>query len=122
MNQLHHFSSLPVKASSIIGTDVVNDKGDSLGDIKEVVIDPSSGRVAYAVVAFGGFLSMGEKLFAIPFKRFHYDHENNKYVLNVTKEHLANAPGFDADKWPLMSDEKWNRSIYTYYDSAPFWE
>jgi sporulation protein YlmC with PRC-barrel domain len=122
MNQLHSFSSLPVKATSIIGTDVVNAKGDNLGDIKEVVIDPSTGRVAYAVVAFGGFLSMGEKLFAIPFNQFNYDHENNKYVLNVTKERLEKAPGFDADKWPLMSDEKWNRSIYKYYDSEPYWE
>ena len=65
MSQPHVFSHPPVKASSIIGTDVVNPNGDSLGDISEVVIDPRTGRVAYAVVSFGGFLSMGEKLFAI---------------------------------------------------------
>ena len=67
MIQLQTFSNELLKASSMIGTNVVSPKGDSLGDVKEVVIDPSIGRVAYAVVSFGGFLSIGEKLFAIPF-------------------------------------------------------
>jgi sporulation protein YlmC with PRC-barrel domain len=122
MTQVHHFSSSPTKASSIIGTDVVNAKGDNLGEIKEVVIDPETGRVAYAVVAFGGFLSMGEKLFAIPFSAFKFDQGDNKYVLNVTKERLEKAPGFDADAWPLMTDEKWNREVYKYYERPPYWE
>ena len=78
--QLQRFSNSPVKASSIIGTDVVDPQEKSLGDIKEIVIDPSSGRVAYAVVSFGGFLTMGEKLFAIPFSSFKYDMDNNHYV------------------------------------------
>lgn len=122
MNQLQAFSNSPVKASSIIGTDVVNPQGDNLGDIKEVVIDPRTGKVAYAVVSFGGFLSMGAKLFAIPFSAFQYDVKENEYVLDVTKERLAAAPGFDADHWPSMADEKWNRDVYTYYDRSPYWE
>ena len=122
MTQAHHFSSQPVKASSVIGTSIVNSKGEGLGDIKEVVIDPSSGRVAYAVVSFGGFLGMGEKLFAVPFSAFDYDVEDNKYVLNITKARLENAPGFDKDAWPLMTDETWNREIYAYYERTPFWE
>jgi len=122
MNQLQAFSNSPVKASSIIGTDVVNAKGDNLGDVKEVVIDPRTGRVAYAVVSFGGFLSMGEKLFAIPFSALDYDAEKNEYVLDVSKERLEAAPGFDADNWPAMSDEKWNRDVYKYYQRSPYWE
>ena len=70
MSELHKFSILPVHASSIIGTNVINPKGDSLGSIKDIVIDRRTGKVAYAVVSFGGFLSMGEKLFAIPFSAF----------------------------------------------------
>ena len=116
------FASSPVKASSIIGTNVVNPKGDSLGDIKEIVIDPRTGRVAYAVVSFGGFLSMGEKLFAIPFSSFKYDVSKNHYVLDVSKERLKEAPGFDSDHWPSMSDEKWNRDVYKYYERPPYWE
>ncbi len=122
MNQLHSFSNSPVKASSMIGTDVVNPKGDDLGDIKEVVIDPATGRVAYAVVSFGGFLGLGEKLFAIPYSAFEYDANQNEYVLDVTKEHLENAPGFDADNWPSMAEEKWNRDVYKYYGREPYWE
>jgi sporulation protein YlmC with PRC-barrel domain len=122
MTQLQAFSNSPVKASSIIGTDVVNPNGDNLGDVKEVVIDPHTGRVAYAVVSFGGFLSMGEKLFAIPFSALDYDAEKNEYMLDVSKERLEAAPGFDADHWPEMSDEKWNRDVYKYYQRSPYWE
>jgi len=122
MGSFQEFSNSPVKASTIIGTDVVNSKGENLGDIKEVVIDPSSGRVAYAVVAFGGFLSMGEKLFAIPFSSFKYDAATKDYVLDIAKERLEAAPGFDSDHWPSMSDEKWNRDVYKYYGRSPYWE
>lgn len=122
MSQLTMFSSSPVKASSIIGTNVFNPQGDSLGDIKEVVIDPHSGRVAYVVVSFGGFLSMGEKLFAIPFSAFRYNVSNNEYVLDVPKERLEKAPGFDSAHWPTMSEEKWNRDVYKYYGRSPYWE
>ena len=122
MSQLSMFSNSPVKASSIIGTKVVDPKAESLGDIKEIVIDPSTGRVAYVVVSFGGFLSMGEKLFAIPFSSFEYNLANNEYVLHVPKERLENAPGFDPEHWPSMSDEKWNRDVYKYYGRSPYWE
>ena len=122
MGSFQEFSSSPVKASTIIGTDVVNSKGENLGDIKEVVIDPSSGKVAYAVVAFGGFLGMGEKLFAIPFSSFKYDSTTSDYVLDIAKERLEAAPGFDADHWPSMTDEKWNRDVYKYYGRQPYWE
>jgi sporulation protein YlmC with PRC-barrel domain len=119
MSQLHVFSKSPVKASDVIGTSVVDPKDESLGEIKELVIDPSTGRVSYAVVSFGGFLSMGEKLFAIPFSTFKHNVTTNKYVLNVSKEHLKEAPGFDSSHWPTMSDEKWNRDIHEYYEGAP---
>jgi sporulation protein YlmC with PRC-barrel domain len=122
MSKLHEFSNSPVKASSIIGTKVVNPKDDSLGEIKELVIDPRTGRVAYAVVSFGGFLSMGKKLFAIPFSAFAYNVTKNEYILDVSKERLDAAPGFDPDHWPSMADEQWNRDVYSYYERPPYWE
>jgi sporulation protein YlmC with PRC-barrel domain len=122
MSHQHKFSNSPVKASSIIGSKVINPKGENLGDIKEIVIDPRTGRVAYAVVAFGGFLSMGEKLFAIPFSALDYSLQNSEYVLNVSKERLEAAPGFNPDHWPSMDDEKWNRDVYSYYERLPYWE
>lgn len=122
MSQPQTFSNSPVKASSIIGSNVVNPKHESLGDVKEMVIDPRTGKVAYAVVSFGGFLGMGEKLFAIPFSAFAYNPSENEYVLDVDKAKLKAAPGFDSDHWPVMTDEKWNRDTSGYYDRAPYWE
>lgn len=122
MSQPQTFLNSPLKASSIIGTNVVNPEDESLGDIKELVIDPRAGTVAYAVVSFGGFLSMGEKLFAIPFSALEYNAAQKEYVLDVDKEQLKAAPGFDPDHWPEMSDEKWNRDLSSYYDRAPYWE
>jgi len=122
MTQLSVFSHSPVKTSNVIGSDVVNSNGDSLGEIKEVVIDPRSGKVAYVVVSFGGFLGMGKKLFAVPFTAFDYNVTEKEYVLDVPKEQLKDAPGFDADHWPSMADEKWNRDVYKYYQRSPYWE
>ena len=122
MTQMQVFSNTPLKASSMIGTSVVSTSGDNLGDVKEVVIDPRSGKVAYAVISFGGFLGMGEKLFAVPFSALKYNAEKNEYALNVSKERLKTAPGFDPDHWPAMSDEKWNREIYKFYERSPYWE
>lgn len=122
MAALPAFSNSPVKASSIIGTNVVNAKNDKLGDIKEVVIDPRSGRVAYAVVSFGGFLGMCEKLFAVPFSAFSFNGAKTQYLLDIDKKRLESAPGFDPDHWPTMADEKWNRDVYKFYGRAPYWE
>lgn len=122
MSPLAMFSTSPVKASSIIGTKVVNPRGESLGEIKEIVIDPNIGRVAYVVVSFGGFLSLGEKLFAIPYSAFEYNVTNKEYVMNVPQERLKDAPGFDSSHWPAMSDEQWNRDVYSYYGRLPYWE
>jgi sporulation protein YlmC with PRC-barrel domain len=122
MSQLAMFSNSPVKASSVIGAKVVNPKGESLGDIKEMVIDPRSGRVAYVVVALVRSFVLGEKLFAIPFSAFDFNVTKNQYVLDVSRDRLIAAPGFDPEQWPTMSEEKWNREISTYYGRTPYWE
>jgi sporulation protein YlmC with PRC-barrel domain len=121
MSQLTMFSNAPVKASAIIGSGVFNPKGESLGEIKEIVIDPRIGKVAYVVVAFGGFLGLGEKLFAIPFSSFAYNVAGGHYVLEISPDRLKEAPGFDADHWPAMSDEKWNLEVHHFYGGSPYW-
>ena len=65
---------------------------------------------------------MGEKLFAIPFNAFKYDVKENEYVLDISKEKLQAAPGFDPEHWPSMTEEKWNRDVYKYYGHSPYWE
>jgi len=111
-----------IKGSTFIGADVENPQGQDLGDIKDVVIDRASGRIAYAVVSFGGFLGMGEKLFAVPWGAFTQPNANNdKFVLAVDKERLTNAPGFDQHNWPQMASREWVTSLYSYYNVPPYW-
>lgn len=122
MTQISEFSHSPVRAANIVGTKVGNPEGDSLGDIKEIAIDPRTGQIAYAVISFGGFLGMGEKLFAIPFSALKYNAIKGEYFLDVAKERLVAAPGFDADHWPSMADEQWHRDVHSYYERPPYWE
>ena len=104
-----------MSASTLLGNDVYNQKGDDLGGIKEIMLDMKSGRVGYAVLSFGSFLGMGEKLFAVPWAALTLDTENRRFVLNVEKERLKKAPGFDKDKWPDMADKAWAKAIHSYY-------
>jgi sporulation protein YlmC with PRC-barrel domain len=112
-----------VSASKIIGEAVINRQNEDLGKIHELVIDAQDGRLAYAVLSFGGFMGMGNKLFAMPWKAFEFAKTENKLVLNVDKEKLKNAPGFDQDaKWPDFADRTWGNTIYKYYGYEPYWK
>ncbi len=104
-------------ADTLIGNNVFNAAGDDLGDIKEIMLDMRSGKVSYAVLSFGGFLGMGEKLFAVPWDALKLDTEEKRFVLNVDKAKLENAPGFDRNHWPDMADTTWQSSIRSYYSS-----
>ena len=106
-------------ADTLLGDDVVNGAEESLGDIKEIMLDMNTGQVAYAVLAFGGFLGMGEKLFAVPWQALHLDTANHRFVLNIDKARLKTAPGFDKDAWPDMSDVNWAKQIHTFYGTDP---
>ena len=102
-------------ANTLVGNDVYNHKEESLGDIKEIMLDVSSGKVSYAVLSFGTFLGMGEKLFAVPWDALKLDTQNKRFVLAIEKERLSKAPGFDKHKWPNMADKTWAKDIDTYY-------
>ena len=87
------------------------------------MIDAKEGRVAYAVLSFGGFMGMAKKLFAMPWRAFEFATTENKLILNVDKEKLKAAPGFDQDaKWPDFADRTWGNSIYKYYGYDPSWK
>jgi sporulation protein YlmC with PRC-barrel domain len=109
--------------SKLIGESVINRDGEDLGKIHELVIDAQSGRMAYAVLSFGGFLGMGSKLFAMPWGAFEFSATEDKLVLNVDREKLKSAPGFEKDaKWPDFADRVWGRSVYNYYGYSPYWD
>ena len=94
-------------ANTLIGNDVYNLAEDDLGDIKEIMLDMESGRIVYAVLSYGGILGIGEKLFAVPWGALTLDTKNKRFILNVEKDKLENAPGFDKDNWPDVADSSW---------------
>ncbi len=110
-----------MSASSLNGDRVVNSMGEDIGKIDEIMIDTPTGRVAYAVLSFGGFLGMGDKLFAIPWSLLSLDEDNKVFRLDIDKERLKKAPGFDKDHWPDMADRTWGTSVYQYYGASPYW-
>jgi len=112
-----------VPASEIIGETVVNLQGENVGKIQELVIDAGKNRVVYAVLSFGGFMGMRNKLFAIPWEAFEFSETEKKLILNVDRQKLEAAPGFEkGDKWPDFKDTLWGESIYNYYNYAPPWK
>ena len=111
-----NIKSVNIKSvSSLAGTKVINKAGKSLGKIEDFVVDLHTGRIAYAVLSFGGFLSPGDKLFAIPIKALKLDLDKEAFILDVYKEQLENAPGFDKSNWPDMADPEWGTKVHSFF-------
>jgi sporulation protein YlmC with PRC-barrel domain len=109
-------------ADTLTGDKVVNLQKEDLGKLEHLMIDLETGRIAYAVLSFGGFLGMGDKLFAIPWSALALDTVEKRFILNVDKELLKSAPGFDKDQWPNMADHGWGAKVSTYYGAKPYWD
>lgn len=109
-------------AETLQGDDVMNSSGEDLGEIKDIMLDVRSGRIAYAVLASSGFLGIGKKLFAIPWSALTLDADNRCFILDVDKETLRNAPGFDKGHWPSMADRRWATEVHSYFRTPPYWE
>ena len=119
-NKMKNIVSLA--ASTLCGDKVKNPQGEHIGEIKEIMIDTYNGKVSYAVLSFGGFMGLGEKLFAIPWQALSLDREKHEFVLSVAKETLAKAKGFDKNDWPDFADSKFNNEeIYNQYGYQPYW-
>ena len=104
-----------IDTTTLVGKDVCNLKGESLGELKEIVIDARDGRVAYVVLSSGGFLSIGSRLFAVPWSALRLDTVSNGPILDVDKAFMEGAPGFDEEQWPDMADPAWVSQIHSYY-------
>lgn len=107
-------------ASTLIGNEVVGRDAEALGKVTEIMLDVLSGRVAYAVLSFGGFLGMGNKLFAVPWSALVLDTMNRRFMLDVEKERLEKAPGFDKDRWPDMANLEWAADVHAFYGRAMY--
>jgi sporulation protein YlmC with PRC-barrel domain len=109
-----------LSAKTLAGDKVKNPAGEDLGKVEDLMVDLESGRVAYAVLSFGaGFMHSG-KLFAIPMASLSVDHKDKNLILNVTREMLETAEGFDSDHWPDMADPDFLARTYTHYGIKPW--
>ena len=109
INQEGKHPNSPLKyltATSIIGDKVHNDKDEYMGAIEDIMIDITNGKIEYVVIKFGGFLTINEKYFAIPFALLTVDPSKKAFILKQSKEKLEEAPGFDMSHWPETNFHK----------------
>ncbi len=106
-------------ADTLIGNDVFNLQDEDLGDIKEIMLEVRAGRISYAVLSYGGILGLGDKLFAVPWEALTLDTDNKRFTLDVAKDRMEAAPGFDKDNWPNMADPAWAKEVHNYYGTTP---
>lgn len=110
-----------LSASTLIGDDVRNPSGEELGTLTEIMLDTETGQVSYGVLDVGGFLGIGNKLFAVPWTLLELDADGHEFVIDISKETLEHAPGFDQDQWPDFADRTWGASVHAHYGVDPYW-
>jgi sporulation protein YlmC with PRC-barrel domain len=110
-----------ISASKVQGTNVYNTQGESLGEIYDVMIDKLSGKIAYAVMSFGGFLGIGNRYHPLPWSTLKYDTRQGGYVVGLTKQQLEGAPTYASNETPAWGDRAYEKRIHDYYQAPPYW-
>lgn len=107
------------KASTLKGTSVKNLTDENIGEIQDLMINLQTGNVEYAVLSFGGFMGIGDKHFAVPVQALNFVAEDNKIRVDINKETLQNAPGFDKENWPSEASPEFIQRVYHHYGYEP---
>jgi PRC-barrel domain len=110
-----------IASDKVEGTAVRRSNGDKIGTIERVMIDKRSGKVAYAVMSFGGFLGIGDEYRALPWSVLRYNENLDAYELNLPDEQLRGAPTLGSGWETGMVDRSWERTIHDYYRASPYW-
>lgn len=108
-----------IASDKVEGTAVFDRDGNGLGTVAGVMIDKFTGKVAYVVMSFGGFLGIGERYHPLPWRILDYDPRRGGFVIDVTRERMERAPSYEAAVSP-WSDPAFGRSVYDYY-SIPWY-
>ena len=111
-----------ISSDKVEGTAVYDRRGEKLGSIHSVMIDKISGKVAYAVMSFGGFLGMGDSYHPLPWHVLTYDTGQGGYVVDLDRNKLEGAPTYATSETPNWSDRRWGQQVHDYYGSRPYWE
>jgi sporulation protein YlmC with PRC-barrel domain len=106
----------------LTGANIRNPAGESLGKLEDIMIDLASGRIAYAVLSFGGLFGIGSKFFILPWSSLAFDQSQNEFVLDIARDVLEKGPGFDRNNWPDLADPVYGASIHRHYGKTPYWE
>jgi hypothetical protein len=104
-----------ISAEALAGDCVVNTADEELGTLEHILVDVPSGRIAFAVVGRGGVFGIGERLFAVPWGALTRDAGRQCFILDISRERLEAAPGFDREHWPEMGDPRWANGIQEFY-------
>lgn len=117
----HEETNNLIAGGKVAGTEVYNGAGEHLGQIHDVMVDKRSGKVAYAVMSFGGFLGIGEKYHPLPWSTLAYDERQGGYVVNLTNDQLKGGPAYADDIEPEWDRDYENR-VHGYYGVRPYWD
>src|SRR5580658_2940382 len=110
-----------IASDKVEGTAVYNRQRERLGTVHNFMVDKSTGRVAYAVMSFGGFLGMGESYHPLPWRVLTYDTSRGGFVIDLDKSRLAKAPSYTASNVPNWSDRAYGSRIDDYYGMSSYW-
>ena len=119
---MNHQNPQILSSSSLTRNSVRNSNGEDLGKVIDFMIDLDTGNIIYSVLSFGGFLGMGDKLFAIPWEALRVDTTDEVFVLDIDKDRLEDAPGFNKDDWPSRADTTFINNVYTHYGYEPYYD
>jgi hypothetical protein len=120
MEAIQETSSL-IASDKVQGTNVYNTAGDNLGSIHDLMIDKLSGKVAYAIMSFGGFLGIGNQYHPLPWSVLKYDTRLGGYVVHLDKSRLERAPAYDVGTEPAWGDREYETRLHDYYGVGPYW-
>ena len=110
-----------IASDRVVGTEVRRPDGHRIGRIERLMIDKASGRVAYVVMSFGGFLGLGEDYYTLPWAVLSFDPKADAYVVDITEEQLRNAPARSPEGGDPAEDREWEEHVHRYYNAAPYW-
>jgi sporulation protein YlmC with PRC-barrel domain len=111
-----------IAARHVQGTTVYNTALEKLGTVEDVMIDKATGRIAYAILGFGGFLGIGDRYYPLPWEKLNYDTELGGYVVDIDREVLEGAPSYTDEATANWDDREWGRDVYAHYGVHPFWD
>jgi hypothetical protein len=104
-----------IASNKVEGTPVYNRQGEHLGEVYNFMVDKYSGKVAYAVMSFGGFLGIGESYHPLPWKALDYDTSMGGFVVDLDRSQLEGAPRYGRDEDPWSSERDYGRSVHSHY-------